>query len=107
MKKSEINDQYLTKTVISARSQNFFDLRILPLYVFTRVCVCSTTKKKRSQAKFAFDAVDAASHISIVESTLTQFCECIITLFEMQLIVVDSACFAVFKYINYILICDD
>jgi hypothetical protein len=44
---------------------------------------------------------------SIVESTLTQFCECIITLFEMQLIVVDSACFAVFKYINYILICDD
>ncbi len=64
MKKSENNDQYLTKTVISARSQKCFDLRLLYLSPCSLVCVCSTTKNKRSQAKFAFDAVDASSHIS-------------------------------------------
>ncbi len=63
MKNSENNDQYLTKTVISARSQKVFDLHhILTLYVHS--CVCARPPKtKRSQAKFAFDAVDAASHI--------------------------------------------
>jgi hypothetical protein len=46
MKKSENNDQYLTKTVISARSQNIFDLRILPLCVHSCVCVLDHQKKK-------------------------------------------------------------
>jgi hypothetical protein len=57
MKKSENNYQYLTKTVISARSQKCFDLRILPLCVHSCVCVLA------GQIRI-FDAVDAASHIS-------------------------------------------
>ncbi len=63
--KNENNDQYLTKTVISARSQKFFDLRILPLCVHSCVCALDHQKNKTvAEAKFAFDAVDAASHIS-------------------------------------------
>jgi hypothetical protein len=49
MKKSENNDQYLTKTVISARSQNIFDLRILPLCVHSCVCVCARPPKKKGR----------------------------------------------------------
>jgi hypothetical protein len=45
MRKGEGNDQYLTKTVISARSQKFFDLRILPLCVHS--CVCAQPPKKK------------------------------------------------------------
>ncbi len=49
MKKSENNDQYLTKTVISARSRKNFDLRILYftyICVLTRVCVCVLDHQK-------------------------------------------------------------
>jgi hypothetical protein len=50
MKKSENNDQYLTKTVISARSQEVIDLRILPLCVHSCVGVLDHTKTKKKVA---------------------------------------------------------
>jgi hypothetical protein len=45
MTKNENNDQYLTKTVISARSQKCFDLPILPLCVHS--CACARPPKKQ------------------------------------------------------------
>jgi hypothetical protein len=47
MKNSENNDQYLTKTVISARSQKVFDLGILPLCVHSYVCARPQKKQGR------------------------------------------------------------
>jgi hypothetical protein len=66
MTKSVNNDQYLDKNGdFSPHSQKHFDLRtvLYLLSVFTRVWVLDH-QKNRSQAKFTFDAVDAASYIS-------------------------------------------
>jgi hypothetical protein len=45
MKTSENNNQYLAKTVISARSQNVLTW-VFYLYVFTRVCVLDHQNKE-------------------------------------------------------------